>query len=56
MESKINVTVRIKPMADGEKSNERNNLWSQLGDNTVLNVRTKELFTFDSVFGDGVST
>lgn len=56
MESKINVTVRIKPLSDNERSSEKNHLWSMIGDNTVMNVRTKEMFTFDSVFGEKVST
>jgi len=28
MESKINVTVRIKPLSDAERQHEKNNLWS----------------------------
>lgn len=43
-------------MADQEKSQEKNQLWQMLGDNTVMNVRTKEMFSFDSVFGEGITT
>ena len=56
MESKINVTVRMKPLSEAERTSEKNNIWSQIGDNTLLNVRTKEMFSFDSVFGEGVNT
>ena len=57
MESKINVTVRIKPLNESEKSQEgKNVVWQQIGDSTVFNTRTKEMFSFDNVFGDGVST
>jgi hypothetical protein len=56
MESKINVTVRVKPLSDTERANEKNHIWSQVSDNTIINVKTKELFTFDSVFGEGVTT
>ncbi len=56
MESKINVTVRIKPLSEAERASEKNHLWQMIGDNTVMNARTKEMFTFDSVFGERVST
>lgn len=56
MESKINVTVRIKPLSESERAIEKNHLWNLLGENTVMNIRTKEMFTFDCVFGEGVST
>ena len=56
MESKINVTVRVKPLSETEKAQEKNHIWSQVSDNTIINVKTKELFTFDAVFGDGVTT
>ena len=56
MESKINVTVRIKPLQENEKALDKNQLWQQIGDSTVMNVRTKEMFSFDSVFGDGACT
>lgn len=56
MESKINVTVRMKPLSESERGHDKNNLWSQIGDNTVFNVRTKEMFSFDNVFGEGTST
>jgi hypothetical protein len=56
MESKINVTVRVKPLSETERANDKNHIWSQVSDNTIINVKTKELFTFDSVFGEGVTT
>lgn len=56
MESKINVTVRIKPLSKGEKAEEKNNLWTQIGENTVMNIRTKEMFSFDNVFGEKMTT
>ena len=56
MESKINVTVRIKPLQENEKALDRNQLWPQIGDTTVMNVRTKEMVSFDSVVGDGACT
>src|SRR5687767_9620021 len=56
MESKINVTVRIKPLVEIDKSVEKNYLWTQLGDNTLMNVRTKEMFSFDNVFGEKMTT
>ena len=56
MESKINVSVRIKPLSDHERSLEKNHLWTQLGENTVMNVRTKEMFTYDSVFSESSTT
>jgi hypothetical protein len=56
MESKINVTVRMKPLNEAEKTHEKNNIWSKIGDNTLINVRTKEMFSFDNVFAEEVST
>jgi len=56
MESKINVSVRMKPLSEAESCNEKNHVWQKVGENTVLNQRTKEMFTFDSVFSDSVST
>jgi centromeric protein E len=56
MESKINVTVRIKPLSESEKTFDKNHLWTLLGDNTLMNIRTKEMFSFDSVFGEKIST
>lgn len=52
MESKINVTVRIKPFSEAERAQEKNHVWSQIGDNTLMNTRTKEMFSFDNVFGE----
>ncbi len=56
MESKINVTVRIKPLNEADRASEKNNLWQQLGDNTIMNIRTKEMFSFDKVFGEKLNT
>ena len=52
MESKINVTVRIKPLSDLERANDKNYIWNQVSENTIMNVKTKEMFTFDNVFGE----
>lgn len=56
MESKINVTVRIKPLSEAERSSEKNHLWTLIGDNTLMNIRTKEMFSFDNVFGEKATT
>jgi hypothetical protein len=56
MESKINVTVRIKPLSETERKEEKNHLWQQIGDTTLMNIRTKEVFTYDTVFGDQIET
>lgn len=56
MESKINVTVRLKPLSENERSSDKNHLWTLLGDNTLMNIRTKEMFSFDNVFSDKSST
>lgn len=56
VESKINVSVRIKPLSEAEQQNEKNRLWTVLGDGTVMNLKTKEMFSFDNVFSDNVST
>ena len=56
MESKINVSVRIKPLAETERNLEKNQLWSKLGENTLMNTRTKEMFSFDNVFGESITT
>ena len=56
MESKINVTVRMKPLSESERANDKNYIWNQVSDNTIMNVKTKEMFTFDSVFGERAHT
>lgn len=57
VESKINVTVRIKPLAAKEAKNDRNNnIWQKVSDQTLVNTRTKEAFSFDQVFGPEVTT
>lgn len=57
MESKINVTVRMKPLSSKELQNTRNkDLWQKIADNTILNTRTKEVFAFDNVFSPDSTT
>mgnify|MGYP001598331090 CR=1 FL=1 len=56
MESKINVTVRIKPLSEAESNLEKNHMWTLLSDNTLMNTRTKEMFSFDHVFGEKSDT
>ena len=56
MESKINVTLRMKPLSEQESINDKNHLWSNIKSNSIMNSRTKEVFTFDRVFGPDVST
>ena len=57
VESKINVTVRIKPLAPKEVKNDRNcNVWNKVSDQTLVNTRTKEMFSYDRVFGPEVET
>lgn len=55
MESKINVTVRIKPLTTKE-SPKNTNVWQKMSDQTLINTRTKEAFTYDRVFGPEIST
>ena len=56
MESKINVMVRIKPMSTSDMGKEKNQIWNKISDNTLMNKRTKELFSYDRVFGSEVDT
>lgn len=56
MESKINVSVRVKPLTDKESLIEKNHMWSVVSDTTLMNKRTKEIYTFDNVFGPDMST
>lgn len=46
MESKINVTVRMKP----SETPPIPALWQRIGDQTLMNTRTKELYTYDRVY------
>lgn len=55
METKINVSLRVKPLNKSENTNDKNHLWDMSG-NSIKNTRTKEVFTFDRVFGPDVST
>ena len=56
MESKINVTLRVKPLSTVEGRHEKNKIWHVQNGNTLMNSRSKEVFTFDKVFGPEVST
>jgi len=57
VESKINVTVRMKPMAPKEASIDKNkNVWQKVSEQTLVNTRTKEMFSYDRVFGPEIST
>ena len=57
VESKINVTVRIKPLKEKELKNDRNNnVWKKISDSTLINTRTKEAFSYDQIFGPEVTT
>ena len=56
MESKINVSLRIKPLSKTESLHEKNHLWSKISDNSLMNKRTKEVYTFDQVYGDDIRT
>ena len=56
MESKINVTVRMKPLSGQESQNDKNRMWQKVSDNTLMFQRTKEMFSFDHVFGPEIKT
>ena len=56
METKINVSLRIKPLNQTEAANEKNHMWTRISDASLMNKRTKEVFQFDKVFGDDVGT
>ena len=57
VESKINVTVRIKPLKPKEAAHEKNKqVWQNINEQELMNMRTKEVYTFDRVFGPDVST
>ena len=56
METKIQVSVRVKPLSKDEIVNEKNHLWSCVSDTTLMNQRTKEVYAFDNVFGPSLST
>ena len=57
VESKINVTVRIKPLKEKEAKNDRNNnVWKKVSDSTLINTRTKEAFSYDQIFGPEITT
>ena len=56
MESKINVTLRVKPLSADEARNKKNELWKQQSDTGILNTRTNELYTFDRVFPGSSTT
>jgi len=56
MESKINVSVRIKPLNKQEALMDKNHFWAKISDTTLMNKRTKEVYHFDNVFGQDMST
>jgi hypothetical protein len=56
METKINVSLRVKPLTKAEEANDKNHLWAIKADGAIMNQRTKEVFSFDRVFGPDVST
>lgn len=56
MESRINVTVRVKPLKPDEEGNDKNSLWEIRSDQVVHNTRTNESFSFDKVFSPEYST
>jgi len=56
MESKINVTVRVKPLLSKEASQVNQQLWQKVSNNTLMNLRTKEMFSFDNVFTSEITT
>jgi len=56
MESKINVSVRIKPLSTTEAMLDKNHLWVKMSESAIMNKRTKEVYQFDNVFGGDVST
>ena len=55
MESKINVTVRMKPLLKKDTTPVKQ-LWQKVSENTLMSLRTKELYSFDSVFGSEATT
>jgi len=56
MESKINVTVRIKPLNAVDSQQDKNRMWQKVSENTLMFTRTKEMFTFDHVFSPDIKT
>lgn len=52
MEWSVNVNIRIKPLTELEKVDERNRQWKEMyGDTITLNnERLQEPYTFDHVF------
>lgn len=56
MESKINVTLRVKPLSQIEAKSDKNKLWKIASESSLINSRSNEAFTFDRVFGPEVST
>ena len=56
MESKINVTLRVKPLSAAEAKLDKNKLWTKVSENTLMNTRSKDVFSFDKVFDQNVTT
>ena len=42
MESKINVTLRVKPLSAAEAKLDKNKLWIKDTESTIMNTRSKE--------------
>ena len=56
MESKIHVTLRVKPLTKQEGLCDRNHGWQQVSDTSIKNQRTQEVYQFDRVFADESTT
>ncbi len=55
MESKISVSVRVKPLTKKETAPAQQ-MWSKVSDNTLMNLRSKELFAFDNIYSAEMTT
>ena len=56
MESKINVSLRVKPLSQIEAKQDKNKLWKIASETSLINSRSNEAYTFVKVFGPEVST
>ena len=46
----------MKPLSSAESLNEKNKQWTKVSENTLMFAKTKEMFSFDRVFGAEVKT
>jgi centromeric protein E len=46
----------MKPLSEAERASDKNYIWNQVSENTIMNVKTKEMFTFDNIFGERMQT